>query len=338
MKKLLALIMMTALFFSGCNGKELNQKMIVLGMGIDFSEENYLVTAVYINTESADGKEKYQTKFGRGKTITQAVNNIATQNGLEVMYSHMSFILFGKTVCQHGLNDTLQFFSGYYQCRPSADILVCNHSAKNILADKKITPEQINRLAQSHTVTGVNRTLPFYRFYADILNPSVSACTSLITQKNDDVNSQGVAVFHDDTFAYSLNDEETLGLLLVSENPSSEVIPITESHKSFSLSDKKTDFSVWWENNTLYCDVTVSATVSFYEYEENPQLLEKSVEKKLQKLVQNTLKKSLQHGDDIFYLTKKLRQKNKQVYYSIKDWQSVLKDTVFTVHCHVSVR
>ena len=340
-KKLLSLLILSAFLLSGCTVRELNQRMVILGMGIDFSDNNYTVTAVYINTESVDGKEKYKTKSGKGKTVTQAVNDIATENGLEVLYSHISFIVLGKSVCQHGLKETMEFFSGYYQCRPSADVLVSNTTAEAVLTAKNISPETFTRIAQSQTVTGLTRTLPFYQFYADILNPSVSACTSLITRtKDDEVKSQGTAVFDRDTFAYTLDGIQTLGLLFITETSdiSAEVIPLTARNKTCTLTHRTTKVNVQYKDGILYCDVHVSGTVNLYEYALGESQLKKSAENSMETIIRNTLAKCLRQGNDIFYFTRKLRRQDKQTYYNIHDWQSVLKNTVFTVRCDISPR
>lgn len=341
MKKLLSLLIITIFLFSGCTVKELNERMVILGMGIDFHDNNYTITAVYINTETSQGKENYQTKSGKGKTVTQAINDISAQNGLEVLYSHISFIVLGKSVCQHGLTELMEFFSGYYQCRPSADILVSESTAKDILSVKNISPEKFIRIAQSESVTALARTLPLYRFCDDMLNPSVSACTSLIAKtKDDEIKSKGLAVFDGDTFAYTLDATQTMGLLLADENTeiSADVIPLDNLNKTCTLTDKKTDVSVALKNGILHCDIHICATVNLYEYATEKNQLKQSAENSVEQIVRNTLKKSLQHGNDIFGFTKKLRQKDKQAYYSISDWNSLLKNTVFTVKCNISTR
>ena len=56
MKKFLVLLaaVLSVCFMQGCNSKQLNERMVIQGIGIDYSDNRYSVTVMYMNTDAAN--------------------------------------------------------------------------------------------------------------------------------------------------------------------------------------------------------------------------------------------------------------------------------------------
>lgn len=324
----------------GCTSKELNERMVIQGMGIDYIDDSYSVTVMYMNTDATDQSKPFKTLTGNGRTITEAVTNIVSENGLEPLYSHNSFILLGNSLCKFGVSEALEFFAGYYQCRPSVNIMVGTQNAYELMSVKDITPQAIADIAESKNTTGRALTMPMYKFMSDIINETSSACTGLLTVENDKLKYSGVAVFDDDTISYTLNGSQTMGLMLLrgESDISAEVIPLGGENKSFALKYEDNSIDVYVKNNQLHCDVTIKGEASVYEYTRADAEAKDKIENKITTLTEDTLQASLTNGSDIFYMGKILRQQDYESYISITDWNKVLKDCIYTVNSDISVK
>lgn len=324
----------------GCTSKQLNERMVIQGMGIDYINGNYTVTVMYMNTDATNQDEPFKTLTGNGRTITEAVTNIVSENGLEPLYSHNSFILLGNSLCKHGVSEALEFFVGYYQCRPSVNILAGTQNAYELMNIKNITPQKIADIVESDNTTGRALTMPMYKFMSDMLNETSSACTGLLTIENEKLKYSGIAVFNGDTIGYTLNDTLTMGVMLLrgESDISAEVIPLGGENKSFAMKYEDNNIDVYVKGNQLYCDVTIKGEASVYEYTRADAEAEEKIENKINSLTEEAIKSCIDNGSDIFYMGKTLRQKDYTAYTSIKDWNTMMKNCVYTVNSEISVK
>lgn len=324
----------------GCTSKQLNERMVIQGMGIDYISDNYTVTVMYMNTDATNQDEPFKALTGNGRTITEAVTNIVSENGLEPLYSHNSFILLGNSLCKHGVSEALEFFAGYYQCRPSVNILAGTQNAYELMNIKDITPQKISDIVESDNTTGRALTMPMYKFMSDMLNETSSACTGLLTVENEKLKYSGVAVFDGDTIGYTLNDTQTMGAMLLrgESDISAEVIPLGGENKSFAMKYEDKNIDVYIKNNQLYCNVIIKGEASIYEYTRADKEAKEKIENKINSLTEEALKSCITNGSDIFYMGKILRQKDYTAYTSIKDWNAMVKNCVYTVNSEISVK
>lgn len=324
----------------GCTSKQLNERMVIQGMGIDYTDNNYIVTVMYMNTDATNQNEPFKTLTGKGRTITEAVTAIVSKNGLEPLYSHNSFILLGDSLCKNGVSEALEFFAGYYQCRPSVNVLVGSQDAHKLMSVKDITPQAIADIAESKNTTGRALTMPMYKFMSDILNETSSACTGLLTLEDDKLKYSGIAVFDGDTVSYKLNGTQTMGVMLLrgESDISAEVIPLGGENKSFALKYEDNKLDVYVKNNRLYCDVTIKGEATVYEYTKADAEAEERIENRINTLLNESIKACTVKGSDIFNMGKILRQKYYDSYISITSWNELVKNGVYTVNSDISLK
>lgn len=341
LKKLTALLLLLSVcVLQGCGSKQLNERMVIQGIGIDYTDSEYKVTVMYMNTDVNEQDTTYKTVVGKGRTVTEAVTSTVSQNGLEPLYSHNSFILLGKSICNEGVTEPLEFFAGYYQCRPSVNVLVADTEANEIMTLPKITPHTISEIAESKNTTGRTLTSPMYIFLSDIINNTSSACTAFITVQNDMPKAKGMAVFDGDKLNFTLNETESMGVMLTrgESDISAEVIPLGGKNKSFALSHESTETYVYIEKGKLYCNVEIKGKATVYEYTDTANGIEDEVEKRINKITQNAITACAEKGSDVFYFGKILRQSDYEVYNTIDDWNKLIRNGVYTVTSDISVK
>ncbi len=341
MKKFLVLLaaVLSVCFMQGCDSKQLNERMVIQGIGIDYSDNSYSVTVMYMNTDATNPDVTYKTVVGKGKTVTEAVATIVSQNGMDPLYSHNSFILLGKGLCKQGVEEAMEFFAGYYQCRPSVNVIAADTQAHKIMTLKGITPHTISDIVNSKHTTGRTLAVPVYEFLSDIINDTTTACTGVITVENDVPRSGGIALFKHDKMYKTLDKDQSMGVMLIRGDTDidAEVIPLTGKNKSFALSQEKTEITVKVSKGVLYCDILIKGEASVYEYTNQNKEQEKSIEQRLNKLAEEAVRVCADNSADVFDLGKRLRQSDYRVYRTIDNWPELVKNGVYTVKSTVSM-
>lgn len=336
-----AIISIFICLFCGCNNsKQLNERMVIQGMGVDYENDQYVVTVMYMNTDESQQESANKIAQGKGKTVTDAVTSIVDKNGLEPLYSHNSFILFGEKICKKGLKEPLEFFAGYYQCRPSVNLLVADRQAYKIIQLPELTVDVLDSIAESPATTGRTSTTPMYMFMAEVIDKTTSATTSLLTVKDDAPEVAGVAVFQGDKLRHILSTSQAMGMLLLrgETDISAEVIPFENGNKSFALSQESSSCDISVTGGILHCNVKIKGEAKVYEYTKTDEKMEEIIEKRVIQLAQSALTECKKYGSDIFYFGKMLRQQDYDKYNNIADWNSFIKNAEYTVNSDIKLK
>ena len=263
MKKII-LFLIILLGTCGCyDYKEVNNIAIIVGVGLDYQNEEYSMTYEILNiqktNESSDQAGKSYSVTATGKTITEAEVNAEKKVAKKTSFSHLEILLIGSGLANHGINDIADYFlrnnkitSNFYM------VLGNNYTPEEILSFKS-KYEQVNSsaifniLKISNTNISVDVKDQFdYQMakikenMGDIVIPSITI--------NKEIDLGNLAVFHEDKFKYFLNNEEeqTYGLLLNKIKNNS----LTNDIGAIEINHNKTKLS-YKDNITIDLGVTM---------------------------------------------------------------------------------
>lgn len=126
------LIIFLVNILTGClSSEEINELSIAMALGIDESEEGYLVTAQIINpeeisTEISSGNRTPVTTFQTtGETIAEALRKLTLETPRRVYVGHLKMLVFGEELAKNkGIGNALDFLSRNYEIRPDFYIMV----------------------------------------------------------------------------------------------------------------------------------------------------------------------------------------------------------------------
>lgn len=145
MKKLfLVLTILTNIFLGGCMPEgELNEIAIAVSVGIDKSEDGYLVTYQVMNPKAiaakAPNEAPIELYIESGKDLFQIKRKITEQSPRKMYHSHLRTVILGEEVAKEGIKDILDFFVRGHEYRTDFYFLIAKETtAHNIL--KVITP------------------------------------------------------------------------------------------------------------------------------------------------------------------------------------------------------
>lgn len=110
MKKFMALVLsvLVVVSLSGCTGaKQLSERLIIQGIGIDREDNGFTLTMMYLDTESSTEEETVKVLQSKGNTVMDAMANSVTKTGKEPLYSQNLFLLLGMKTAQTGFELSL---------------------------------------------------------------------------------------------------------------------------------------------------------------------------------------------------------------------------------------
>jgi spore germination protein KC len=127
---------------SGCwNRRELNELALVVGLSIDKSGDQYLISAQVVDPGEVSnsaigggGRAPVTTYDEKGKHIFEAVRRITTISPRKLYWSHLQMLVISEAVAKDGLNNILDFFTRDNEFRKDFYIVVSKDiKAKEIL-------------------------------------------------------------------------------------------------------------------------------------------------------------------------------------------------------------
>ena len=96
MKKIIILIITSLFFITGCyDNVELNKLSIIAGIGIDYVDNEYVLTYEIYNDNKSDntGELISDTITGKGNTISEAFNNANMKTSKKDFFAHVQSLI-----------------------------------------------------------------------------------------------------------------------------------------------------------------------------------------------------------------------------------------------------
>lgn len=106
----LFICIITVAIFSGCSAAQLNQRIIIQGMGIDKTENGYELTLLVLDTESDSVKNHEKLMKSDGPTVREAIHALERNSGMKTMLSQCLFIIMNTDAAKE-YTETLSYFS-----------------------------------------------------------------------------------------------------------------------------------------------------------------------------------------------------------------------------------
>lgn len=136
MKKLKAALLALTLCISlsGCGYPELYERVLIHGIGVDWTGDGYRVTVRSSVSAGDEGEELFTCE---GASVLHALSNLSLTTGREPFYAHNYLVVFGMDCAVNGLDDCLDFFVRYYNTRPAVKMYLSATTAQEILSAEK---------------------------------------------------------------------------------------------------------------------------------------------------------------------------------------------------------
>lgn len=215
-KKMLALLLALALALplQGCGYRELYERLLIHGIGVDLAEDGFLVTVRSSISPEDEGEEYFRCQ---GRSVLEALTNLSLSTGREPFYSHNYLVVFGESCARQGLDKCLDFFVRYYNTRPAVQMYMAEGKAEDILSyeedGKLLKMSQLQQLGDSGQVNGKVLGAEILDFVNGVKREGSSPVLPVLRAGEEGVEVVSTAYFDGYQLKGALDPRQTRGYL-----------------------------------------------------------------------------------------------------------------------------
>jgi len=360
--KAFLLFLITIVLFSSCKAqKELHERLLVEGIGIDFEDSKFKVTLQFFDADftTKEDEDEIQTVQVSGDSILDCLNKINLIKGEKLLYSHNFILLLGEEAVKNDINNITDFFTRHYEIRPDVPTFVIKNSKaseamKIKINNEPIKPTEIADIGKSDFLNAKEIGSNILNLVKNIQNetsdPKLIALNLEKTENNNTLKSDGLAVFSENKLAGYLDLEESAGFLVTRNilKNYTQVIEIPEIGKvSYNINSSDRKINVNIKNNLPEFNIFIDIKFSIYEIDNKNSainkdffnILEENLNKKLKENVIKTIDKTVKnYQSDIFNFGQVLSKNNNDYYKKIKfNWKNILQNSEFNVRINSKI-
>lgn len=361
-----ALILIPSLLLTGCwNAREINELGFVLSIGLDKTDFGFRVTAQIANPETfsktpsgSRGTKNFWIVSSNGKTIFEAIRNMASISSRRIFWAHIKVIIIGEQLARSNTLEIFDFFSRNPELRLRTLIAVTPGEAGKVI---RISPEMENdpalyleKIIENKNLTGKSYGIMLKDFLEDYLDPTVGPVTSKIefdkSKSEPVIKTSGAYVFNGDKVSSSLNEEQTRGLLWIKNKMKNSIMvvycpydnmPVTleikgakASAKSY-LDDTVPSFQI---NVNVNAIVTEQACITDFNDKQKLNKLSEALGAAIRKDIESTINASKNFRIDFIGLSRTFHRQHKEEWHQVcSNWKNIFSDAEVTVDVKVDI-
>lgn len=232
---------------TGCwSNKNLNNRALVAGVGLDRSDDGQVELTLQIIRPSAVGnteggksnEEPVWIHSSKGTTVFEAVRAQLTSINRKPYYSHVVAIVIGEEMAKSGIEDLLDFFERDAEPRLTSKMLIAKGTtAKKILSVKTkletIPAQNISQITENRESNPVIQQVTLFDLLQQLSTSGREATIGAVEISDEGKNADesnirvsGSAVFKRDQLVGWLDPIETAGIQYVLGDVTSGIIVI----------------------------------------------------------------------------------------------------------------
>ncbi len=361
--KIIVCIALICSVFSGCmHQTNLKNLIVIEGVGIDNDEDGVQLTVQSLNPGKSTGVEKPEGNMTintveKGTTIVEAISNLNKAMSKELFFGHNKIIVFSREICETDLNNKLDYFLRSSDARADVAVCMADGDAKKVLENSEdgahVPVENMVYLIGNGQKMGTS----IYITTNDLLNLYADKTTDMYLPvlkeraDQDNVELSGIAIFSNDKLSYILDEEETLGFMLMSGkikncyleihdedlgNIGIEVIP-TKIKKKVDIVDGGVVFKVDVKGHLMINEVEKG--IANVLKEEHLKMICSKAEEKISYLCSRAFSACQEHDSDSIRVGEYLAKDSPESYELLSDdWNKYFKTVSFSVKSNINLK
>lgn len=377
MKKLILLVIaLNMIFLSGCwDAREINELGLVMAVGIDKQKDGdlYTITAQIAKPSSAAGQggksgggdQPVWVGSAQGKTIFEAIRNLAKFSSRRIMWAHNNIIIIGESLAEQDITPVVDFFTMNSELRMKTWVAVSHGDAKSYVSAKTgienipgISLAELFRYHELPAESVATDMVSLFRDYkSESVQPLVSALNKLSEEEAKDASKQieleGAAVFKGTKLIGWTSPEETRGLAWIRNEMKDSIIVLSgigdkKQKISVELDGTKvnTEAQVTGEIPTINIEVTTKGDIteidanSDMDINQLKVLAEKEAEKEIKKEIKFALDKvQKEFKSDVVGFGRKVHIANKEAWYKeiAEKWEEIYPQVPVNINVSVEI-
>lgn len=346
MKKLFLLLI--PFLFGACthdmNRQEIDEINMVLVLGIDYSDYEYTLSALYNNVGGADpeeGSDSGQETItqGKGKTAYEALEDLKSKNKKTVTLAQAGSFLIGAGAAEQGLKEALDFLTRDETIKMEALVFVIKDMdalefMEKGIENKQTIHEDLEAIKQKQRQVLTRNDNTFVNILNDMKQTYSAVLVPSLTSEEDGYRIDGYGVFDDFRLVDYLDTDTANGVNFIRNIMRSYPIYL-EDQVSLLVSYTDTKLETDWQNNLLTIRIKVDFETMIKEIVTKENIFTK---RKLRQLteeqndyVKRILEKPVEYskamGLDILNLARIVENQNVAEWKDIEGgWKDVIAD------------
>lgn len=361
MKRIIAAAMLISMILlSSCSRieiVELNERLIIEAIGIDYKDGLYKVTIEGLDSFSAGSDSNAisapsltKCYLFEGKTIGMAMNSISVITGQIPLFSQARILILGFSAAKERLSEILDFFRREYTTRTDILFAVAKNTAAEVVSadfGQNISAGNILQAAiSSYKYTGRNTYTPLYKFLNSVMGKTDSSYCPIIDikdnayKKGKEVKISGTAIFGKDSSSITISPELTLALMILTNEIKNGDITIETEKGTATLEligtrtkirteiiDEKAVFNV---HIKLRCDIPEFQSEHFKGLSKSDtEIIASAAAKKISGLISDCLQKVLYENNyDAFSFGRRINLKNNSFFNRMLESETPLSEII----------
>lgn len=358
---ILLFLIFNIFFIAGCsNIEQLDDKMIIHGVGIDRVENTFELTIQQFSVTGSNEKEEgAQVVKTKGNSLMDAFSDLSLQTGKTPMFSQNLVLAIGEETAYNGINDILDFFVRYYESRPTVKIIIVKGKAESVLSfkkdDKLIMAKDIMAITESERINSKVMSSNIFQFVGALKNSTLNPIASIVSveRQNDEeiLAANGTAVFKNDKLAGFIDTNSTRGALIINNrlNGGTEVIDVESVGKvSYSLEKSKSKVKFKLENGKPIYNIIIKINTNIYEIERDIKtqlpdnafnLMEEALISRIKTITSQAIYKSIfEYNSDIFGFGQIALKSDKEYFRTVENnWDQAMKEAKYNIDVSVKI-
>lgn len=361
----LVLFLILSLLQTGCwNSREIDELGFVLSIGLDKTDDGFKVTAQIASPETYSKKSSgfvsnpFWMVSSDGKTIFEAIRNMASISSRRIFWSHIKIILIGEELARNNTLEIFDFFSRNPELRLRTLVAITPGEAGELL---KVVPLMekdpaiyLEKIIQNESLTGKSYNIMLKDFLEDYLDPNVGPVTSRIiidkSKLGPVLKTSGAYVFDSNKKPVSLSEQNTRGLLWIKGkmNDSIMVVNCPYDNMLATLEIKKANPSIksFLDNEVPHYTISVNVTAILTEqscltdFNNINKLndLQMALEEAIRKDIQSTISIAKELQIDYLGLSRILHKQHKEEWHQISSkWNNLFRDSEIAIVVKVKI-
>lgn len=342
----------------------LKDLIIVEGMAVDEADEekiNVTIQTLNVSVSSTGGEAPTGNttinSSAKGETIVDAVSNLSKKLSRKLFCGQDKLIIFSREIAENSFGKNLDYFLRSTNSRADIAVCVSDDKASEIIEskeqDSKVPCETIVNLLNN----GQNFGLSAYVTTSELLNlysdKTSDAYLPMVkyNEKEECVVTNGIAVFDNDRLSYVLDDEETLGFLMISNKIKSCMLEFDSGKLGkvgITISKLKSKNKVNIVNGNVNFESKVDFQLMIEEIEkgavttvDDKDLDEicKKAENEIQKLCKKAFNACREHNSDCLRVGEYLAKASPKSYELLSDeWEHYFKNVDYSVSSNADLK
>ncbi len=361
LKRLLfILIILSTIFLTGCwSSHEINTLAIAVCIGIDKTENGYLVTAQVLNPRAIASKKATVESpvviyTAEGNDLAEIVRRFTTQSSRIFYNADLRMVVFGEDVAKDGIQNILDYFLRNHEYRTDFYFVIAKNSTANevlgiltpiesvpgfsMYISLKMSEEKwaamksvrIIELVNSIIADGDNPVLTGIEISQDEISPK---STDILKQSGEykKLKYTGLGAFNKDKIVGWLDEDESKGYNYITDNVKNTVEYADYDSKvkiTYEIINAKSRTKVYCLENKpaievkikIKCNIGIVEGEFDVSAEENKQVLNKLLASKVKLLCEKALNKAQKElKNDIFGFGEAIHRKYPKTWEKLKD-------------------